>query len=120
MSDNILLFSIFLIFSGAAVLSTVALYTRQSLLVAYMVLGMLNGRNEADVAAVKKITGEKALEFNKKFLAEHTYLDCRDLTGVDFHNEEDKKKFDDENMAETICAKLVSHAVEIVEEIEGL
>ncbi len=43
MPENILVFSIFLIFAGAAVLSTLALYTRQSLLVAYMLLGMVLG-----------------------------------------------------------------------------
>src|SRR5579863_5057692 len=34
---------IFLIFSGTAILSTVALFTRQSLLVAYIVLGAILG-----------------------------------------------------------------------------
>lgn len=43
MHENSIAFSIFLIFCGAAVLSTVALYTRQSLLVAYMLLGILLG-----------------------------------------------------------------------------
>ncbi len=43
MHENILFYSIFLIFTGAAILSTLALYTRQSLLVAYMVLGILFG-----------------------------------------------------------------------------
>ncbi len=43
MHDNSILFSIFVIFSGAALLSTVALYTRQSLLVAYMLIGLLLG-----------------------------------------------------------------------------
>lgn len=38
-----LVFSIFLIFTGAAVLSTLALLTRQSLLVAYILLGILLG-----------------------------------------------------------------------------
>lgn len=38
-----ILFIIFIIFSGAAVLSTIALFTRQSLLVAYIVLGALFG-----------------------------------------------------------------------------
>lgn len=42
MHDNIV-FSIFLIFSGAALLATIALYTRQSLLVAYMLLGIALG-----------------------------------------------------------------------------
>lgn len=36
-------FSIFVIFTGAAVLSTLVLFTRQSLLVAYMLLGVLIG-----------------------------------------------------------------------------
>lgn len=43
MHSNPLVFSIFLIFAGAALLSTVALYTRQSLLVAYMILGVVLG-----------------------------------------------------------------------------
>lgn len=38
-----IVFSIFLIFAGAALLSTLALYTRQSLLVAYMLLGVILG-----------------------------------------------------------------------------
>ncbi len=41
--DHSFVFSTFVIFTGAAILATVALYTRQSLLVAYMVLGVLMG-----------------------------------------------------------------------------
>lgn len=59
MHDNSVVFSIFLIFSGAAVLSTVALYTRQSLLVAYMLLGIILGpfglRFIADSTVVQQI-----------------------------------------------------------------
>lgn len=43
MQENIILFSIFVIFAGAAVFSTIALYLRQSLLVAYMILGIVIG-----------------------------------------------------------------------------
>ncbi len=43
MHDQTVIFSIFLVFCGAAILSTVALYTRQSLLVAYILLGVLLG-----------------------------------------------------------------------------
>ena len=43
MDENTILYSIFLIFTGAAVIATVALYARQSLLVAYIALGMLLG-----------------------------------------------------------------------------
>ncbi len=38
-----MIFSLFLIFTGAAILSTVALLTRQSMLVAYIILGALIG-----------------------------------------------------------------------------
>jgi Kef-type K+ transport system membrane component KefB len=40
---NDIIFSLFLIFSGAAVLATLALFSRQSLLVAYIILGALLG-----------------------------------------------------------------------------
>lgn len=42
MHDSLLIF-LFLIFTGAAALSTLALYTRQSLLVAYMLVGTILG-----------------------------------------------------------------------------
>lgn len=43
MIEHNLIFSVFLIFAGAAVLSTFALLTRQSMLVAYILLGILLG-----------------------------------------------------------------------------
>lgn len=43
MVKHTIISSVFLIFTGAAVLSTVALWTRQSLIVAYMVLGIILG-----------------------------------------------------------------------------
>lgn len=43
MPSQPIIFALFLIFAGAAVVSTLALFTRQSLLVAYMLLGALLG-----------------------------------------------------------------------------
>jgi Kef-type K+ transport system membrane component KefB len=43
MSNQDIVFALFLIFSGAAILSTLALLTRQSLLVGYMLLGVILG-----------------------------------------------------------------------------
>lgn len=43
MGDDSLLFSFFLIFSSAAVLATLALYTRQPLIVAYIAIGVILG-----------------------------------------------------------------------------
>ncbi len=41
--DESIVFSVFLIFTGAAILATAALYARQSVLVAYIVLGIIIG-----------------------------------------------------------------------------
>lgn len=43
MQNDLLIFTIFLIFTGAAVIATLALYARQALLVAYILLGILFG-----------------------------------------------------------------------------
>ena len=43
MIDDPIIFSIFLIFTGAAVLAGIALFARQSLLVAYILLGGIVG-----------------------------------------------------------------------------
>ncbi len=43
MTQHPIVFSIFLVFTGAALLATVALYARQSLLVAYILLGLIIG-----------------------------------------------------------------------------
>ncbi len=43
MPDHSIIFSIFLIFTGAAILASIALFARQSLLVAYILLGGLLG-----------------------------------------------------------------------------
>lgn len=43
MDSDSILFSIFLIFSGAALLATLALYARQTLLIAYIALGVILG-----------------------------------------------------------------------------
>ncbi len=47
MQDDPLVYTIFLIFSGAAVVATLALYARQALLIAYIVLGVLFGPSVA-------------------------------------------------------------------------
>lgn len=61
-----IVFSIFLIFTGAALLSTIALYTRQSLLVAYILLGILLGpsvsRLVSDMTIIRQ-TGEIGIIF---------------------------------------------------------
>lgn len=60
MQNDVLFFTIFLIFTGAAVMATLALYARQALLVAYIVLGMMFGPSGLelvdDPALIKQIS----------------------------------------------------------------
>ncbi len=60
MQSEQLVFSIFLIFTGAAVLATLALYARQSLLVAYILLGVLFGPWGAGLVADIGLLGDMA------------------------------------------------------------
>ena len=66
MDNNIVIFAIFLIFSGAAMIATVALFTRQSLLMVYIGLGMLLGpwglKLMSDPVLIKQ-TGEVGIVF---------------------------------------------------------
>ena len=45
MHSEHIIYTIFLIFTGAAVLATVALYARQTLLVAYIAIGLVLGQS---------------------------------------------------------------------------
>lgn len=66
MDNNIVIFAIFLIFSGGAMMATLALYTRQSLLMVYIGLGMLLGpwglKYMSDPVLIKQ-TGEVGIVF---------------------------------------------------------
>lgn len=66
MLEGSVFYTIFLIFAGAAILSTLVLYTRQSLLVAYILLGALFGpwgfKLVSDLTVVKQI-GEVGIVF---------------------------------------------------------
>lgn len=66
MHENAVFYTIFLIFAGAAVFSTLVLYTKQSLLVAYILLGAVLGpwglKLITDLSAVQQV-GEVGIVF---------------------------------------------------------
>ena len=55
-----ILFSVFLVFTGAAVLATIALYARQSLLVAYIGLGILVGPSTTGLVSDPRLIADLA------------------------------------------------------------
>lgn len=60
MHTDPVVFTIFLIFTGAAALATVALYARQAMLVAYIVLGMLLGPSGVGLVQDPNVTQQVA------------------------------------------------------------
>lgn len=60
MQEHSIVFSMFLIFTGAAVISTAALYARQALLVAYIALGVLFGPYGLELVADPELIADIA------------------------------------------------------------
>ena len=58
MTEHPILFTIFLIFSGAAVMATLALYARQALLISYILLGVLLGPSAAGLVSDSELVRE--------------------------------------------------------------
>ena len=58
MPDDGVVFTVFLIFTGAAAVATVALYARQSLLVAYVLLGVLLGPSVLGLVSDPELVGD--------------------------------------------------------------
>ena len=60
MHDTSIIFSLFLVFSGAAVIATLALFARQALLIAYILLGALLGPWALDVVSNPELIADIA------------------------------------------------------------
>lgn len=60
MHSDPIVFTIFLIFTGAAVLATIALYARQAMLIAYIVLGILIGPSGLGLVEDSEVIGQVA------------------------------------------------------------
>lgn len=60
MHNDPIVFTIFLIFSGAAILATLALFARQAMIVAYIVLGIMIGPFGLDLVPDPKLTQQIA------------------------------------------------------------
>ncbi len=58
MTEHPILFTIFLIFSGAAIVATLALYARQALLISYILLGVLLGPSVAGLVNDSELVRE--------------------------------------------------------------
>jgi C_GCAxxG_C_C family probable redox protein len=83
---------------------------------AIMVLGC-KYFDENNPAGSKDFVYNKVKKFIEKFKERNKYVDCYDLTGVDFKREEWKSLFAKLNIHEEKCNKYVKDACEILDEM---
>ena len=81
---------------------------------AFLALGLKHGGPDSQS---KDNTYELVREFAARFQARHGSLECRDLLGYDLSTPEGKKRINKERLHSTVCARIVRHAAEILEEL---
>jgi C_GCAxxG_C_C family probable redox protein len=84
---------------------------------AYLVNGLRFGFSHPGDSEQFRVVIGKNSEFADRFKELHASLLCRELIGVDPFSEEGMRTFQEKDMKNTICSRLVSDAVMILEEI---
>jgi C_GCAxxG_C_C family probable redox protein len=86
---------------------------------AFMLIGLKYGPIRADDKTAKDTTYRIVREFVEKFKERNQSIVCRELLGVHPGTPEGMQAFKEKDLKNTICAKLVRDAAEIIEEILG-
>lgn len=84
---------------------------------AYLVNGLRFGFSHPGDSGQFRVVIGKNSEFADRFRELHASLLCRELIGVDPFTEEGMQTFQEKDLKNTICARLVSDAVMILQEI---
>jgi C_GCAxxG_C_C family probable redox protein len=82
-----------------------------------MAIGLKWGNSRAEDKKIKEQTYEIACEFMRRFEARHGSIVCRELLGCDISTHEGHERAKEQNLFDTVCAKLVKDSVEITEEM---
>jgi C_GCAxxG_C_C family probable redox protein len=83
---------------------------------AYMVISLLNSTKFEDNDNRKKLSAEMIQRFYDEFVKINGTTNCSKLMNCDLKTEEGYKFASDNNLFETVCAKCVADAVQILEE----
>lgn len=84
---------------------------------AFMLIGLRYGQIRTDDGAAKDKTYRLVREFVEKFKERNRSIVCRELLGVHPGTPGGSQAFKEKDLKNTICAKLVRDAAEIVEEM---
>ena len=95
-------------------------YTCGAVTGALMAIGLHFGRGLNDSISKKEDTYKNAVEFFREFKNRHGSIVCKELLhGLNMTDPEDRKKIEELKLFQTVCAKYVQDAVEIVEQLIG-
>ena len=84
---------------------------------ALMVIGLKHGQTQREDKQAKEKTYALAREFLERFKARNDALLCRELLGYDINTPEGMQAIRDKGLFDSLCARLVANAVEILEEL---
>lgn len=84
---------------------------------AIMVLSLNAYPDNADPTQAKTPVYEKVIQFTDKFKAAHNSIVCKELLGYDLTKPDDAKAIAEKDLHNNVCKKLVTSAVEILEEM---
>jgi C_GCAxxG_C_C family probable redox protein len=84
---------------------------------AFMVIGAANGDEVPTDHTARKKTYEDIRTFDKRFRQLHGSILCRDILGIDLNTEEGQRMLKEKDLFNTVCAKCVRDATDIVEEL---
>jgi C_GCAxxG_C_C family probable redox protein len=87
---------------------------------ALLVLGVRHGREMAtNPAQARGPLYERVAALTRAFRERNGGLACRELTGCDLRTPEGQEQFKNRDLHHTLCRKLVTSAVELLEEGQG-
>jgi C_GCAxxG_C_C family probable redox protein len=84
---------------------------------AFMVIGLKYGRTVVQDVKSHEKTNRLVREFVDKFRSRNGSIVCRELLGCDLSTPDGSKAFVDRKLRDTLCAKFVRDAAEIVEQL---
>lgn len=78
---------------------------------AALIVGMLAGREIADHAQAKVVARRTMMRLMDEFQAQHGAINCRDLTGIDFHDEKQHREFIESGLWRTRCMSQIETVI---------
>lgn len=84
---------------------------------AFMALGLAHGNRRPADRETKEKTYAIALEFVRRFMERNGSITCRDLLGCDIGTHEGHERAKQQGLFDSVCAKLVKDAVEMLEDM---